>query len=121
MLLHLCLFTYLLVLFPQHDTKSKRFGWGGVFLFALATDIIIVSACTHVHMTATELFLNCMDYNKRRNQFAVVPVSFHGYFTFCFNFFVLSKISCTFIVLTELRCNKDLAHRVLVKGLTKCR
>ena len=51
MLLHLCLFTYLLVLFPQHDTKSKRFGWGGMCLFPFATDVIIVAFCTHVHMT----------------------------------------------------------------------
>ena len=57
LLLHLCLFTYLLVLFPQHDTKSKRFGWGGGVSVPLATDVIIVAFFTHVHMTATELFL----------------------------------------------------------------
>ena len=40
-------------------------------------------------------------------------------FYILFTFFVLSKISYIFINLNELRCNKDLAHQVSVRGLTK--
>ena len=47
-----------------------------------------------------------------------LAASFHGY-CILLTFFVLSKISYTFIVLTEVRCNKDLAHQVSVRGLTK--
>ena len=36
--------------------KSKRFGCGGC-LFPFATDVIIVAACIHVHITGNVLFL----------------------------------------------------------------
>ena len=98
-------------------------------LFPLATDVIIVAVCTHVHMTATErIFIplnnNYMIYSKHRIQVAVVRTvasacKLPWIFYILLTFFVLSKISYTFIVLNDLRCNKDLAHQVSVRGLTK--
>ena len=65
-----------------------------------------------------------MNYSKRGIQVAVVRTvasacKLPWIFYILLTFFVLSKISYTFIVLNELRCNKDLASQVSVRGLTK--
>ena len=65
--------------------------------------------------------MNC---SRRRNQFAVVRTvasacKLPWIFYILLTFFVLSKVSYTLKVITELRCNKDLAHQVSARGLTK--
>ena len=65
-----------------------------------------------------------MNYSKRGIQVAVVHTvasacKLPWIFYILLTFFVLCKISYTFIVLNELRCNKDLAYQVSLRGLTK--
>ena len=63
-----------------------------------------------------------MNYSKRGIQVAVVRTvasacKLPWILYILLTFFVLSKISYTFIVLNELRCNNDLAYQVSLRGM----
>ena len=65
-----------------------------------------------------------MNYSKPGIQFAVVRTiasacKLPWIFYILLTFFALSKLSYTFIVINELRCNKVLAHQVSIRGPTK--